>query len=170
MEIQHIGEPFSIDRADAYLKTGNVVVFGGGVAAMHYIGLAAFQTQGRVEWDSLLVAVSIALGMGVSILALLAADRARTLKRQMAGAAVLTLAICLLHFTGMGAATIIPDPSIRVPPQLLSGAVLTFAVASIISRTAGRSFCTSCDWRFFVFVLTTTGTSLSRAQSAAGRR
>ena len=33
MEIQHIGEPFSIDKADAYLKAGNVVVFGGGVGS-----------------------------------------------------------------------------------------------------------------------------------------
>ncbi|MBQ1543299.1 bifunctional diguanylate cyclase/phosphodiesterase [Caulobacter sp. CCUG 60055] len=128
-----VGLAFAVASAhrDRLNQVAGGMVFGGGVAAMHYIGLAAFQTQGRVEWDSLLVAVSIALGMGVSILALLAADRARTLKRQMAGAAVLTLAICLLHFTGMGAATIIPDPSIRVPPQLLSGAVLTFAVASI---------------------------------------
>lgn len=33
MEIQHIGEPFSVDKADAYLKAGNVVVFGGGVGS-----------------------------------------------------------------------------------------------------------------------------------------
>jgi len=33
MRIEHIGEPFSIDRADAYLKAGNVVVFGGGVGS-----------------------------------------------------------------------------------------------------------------------------------------
>ena len=33
MKIEHIGEPFSIDKADAYLKEGNVVVFGGGVGS-----------------------------------------------------------------------------------------------------------------------------------------
>lgn len=33
MEIQHVGEPFSVDKADAYLKAGNVVVFGGGVGS-----------------------------------------------------------------------------------------------------------------------------------------
>ena len=36
MEIQHIGEPFSIDRADTYLKAGNVVVFGGGVGSPYF--------------------------------------------------------------------------------------------------------------------------------------
>ena len=33
MEIQHIGEPFSVERADEYLKSGHVVVFGGGVGS-----------------------------------------------------------------------------------------------------------------------------------------
>lgn len=33
MEIQHIGEPFSVDKADGYLKSGSVVVFGGGVGS-----------------------------------------------------------------------------------------------------------------------------------------
>ena len=30
MEIQHIGEPFSVEKADEYLRSGKVVVFGGG--------------------------------------------------------------------------------------------------------------------------------------------
>ena len=33
MEITHIGEVFSVDKADEYLKAGNVVIFGGGVGS-----------------------------------------------------------------------------------------------------------------------------------------
>ena len=33
MEIQHIGEPFSVEKADEYLRSGKVVVFGGGVGS-----------------------------------------------------------------------------------------------------------------------------------------
>ena len=33
MEIQHIGEPFSVEKADEYLRGGKVVVFGGGVGS-----------------------------------------------------------------------------------------------------------------------------------------
>ena len=33
MEIGHIGELFSVEKADAYLKAGNVVIFGGGVGS-----------------------------------------------------------------------------------------------------------------------------------------
>ena len=33
MEVQYVGETFSVDRADAYLKAGCVVIFGGGVGS-----------------------------------------------------------------------------------------------------------------------------------------
>ena len=33
MRIESVGEPFSIDAADEYLKAGNVVIFGGGVGS-----------------------------------------------------------------------------------------------------------------------------------------
>jgi diguanylate cyclase len=37
-------------------------VVGGGIAAMHYTGMAAFEVQGRILWDSTLVGASIVLG------------------------------------------------------------------------------------------------------------
>ena len=33
MRIEHVGEPFSVEKADEYLKAGKVVVFGGGVGS-----------------------------------------------------------------------------------------------------------------------------------------
>ena len=33
MRIESVGEPFTLDTADAYLKAGNVVIFGGGVGS-----------------------------------------------------------------------------------------------------------------------------------------
>ena len=35
-------------------------IVGGGIAAMHYTGMAAFEIQGRIVWDPVLVVVSIA--------------------------------------------------------------------------------------------------------------
>ena len=37
-------------------------IVGGGIAAMHYTGMAAFEIQGRIIWDPVLVIVSIAAG------------------------------------------------------------------------------------------------------------
>src|SRR4029079_948601 len=36
-------------------------IVGGGIAVMHYTGMAAFEIQGRLLWDPVLVAGSIAL-------------------------------------------------------------------------------------------------------------
>src|SRR6202140_5473458 len=46
-------------RARAWL--GGAMV-GGGIAAMHYTGMAAFEIQGRIVWDPALGGASIALG------------------------------------------------------------------------------------------------------------
>src|SRR3954469_2050381 len=37
-------------------------IVGGGIATMHYTGMAAFEIQGRIIWDPVLVIVSIAAG------------------------------------------------------------------------------------------------------------
>jgi diguanylate cyclase (GGDEF)-like protein/PAS domain S-box-containing protein len=107
------------------------LILGMGVAAMHYTGMSAFVTQGFVQWEQATVAVSVLAGVGGAAAALVAAGRARSLLKQAAGGAALTLGVCALHFIGMGAITIVPDPAILVPAELLSGGVLTLAVISI---------------------------------------
>jgi diguanylate cyclase (GGDEF)-like protein len=107
------------------------LILGMGVAAMHYIGMSAFVTQGFVQWEQATIALSVLAGVVGAAGALQLAGRARSLSKQLAGGLVLTLGICALHFIGMGAITIVPDPSINVPDQMLSGGVLTLAVSSI---------------------------------------
>jgi diguanylate cyclase (GGDEF)-like protein/PAS domain S-box-containing protein len=107
------------------------LILGVGVAAMHYTGMSAFVTQGVVQWEQATVAVSVLVGVCGAAGALLLAGRARSPLKQAAGGAVLTIGVCALHFIGMGAVTIVPDPNILVPEELLSGGVLTLAVISI---------------------------------------
>src|SRR5207244_2963082 len=83
---------------------------GGGIAAMHYTGMAAFEVPGRIAWDPTLVGASIVLGALIGAAALFAGLRGEALKWRLIGALLLTVAICSLHFTAMGAASIIPDP------------------------------------------------------------
>ncbi|MBT9474029.1 MAG: EAL domain-containing protein [Pseudomonadota bacterium] len=104
-----------------------------GVAAMHYTGMSAYVTEGTLRWDLTMVAASLIIGLACGVGALFAADQARTLRRQLIGALLLTLGICGLHFTGMGAITVIPDASIHVPGQLMSSMMMTIAVALIVS-------------------------------------
>jgi diguanylate cyclase (GGDEF)-like protein/PAS domain S-box-containing protein len=103
---------------------------GGGIAVMHYTGMAAFEIQGRIIWDPLLVFVSIAAGGLIGA----AATRVGLMnghgKWKLYGALLLTAAICSHHFTAMGAATIIPDPRIVVPETAMPIGWLAIAVAA----------------------------------------
>src|SRR4030081_2250482 len=44
-------------------------IVGGGIATMHYTGMAAFEVEGRIVWDPTLVAASIALGAVIGAVA-----------------------------------------------------------------------------------------------------
>ena len=102
---------------------------GGGIAAMHYTGMAAFEIQGRIAWDPTLVVASIVLGELIGAVALPVGLRSDALKWKLLGALLLTLAICSHHFTAMGAASIIPDPTIEVSASALPSGWLAIAVA-----------------------------------------
>ena len=102
---------------------------GGGIAAMHYTGMAAFEIQGRIVWDPILVMTSIALGGLIGAVALPVGLRGDSLKWKLLGALLLTAAICSHHFTAMGAVSIIPDPTIELSDTALPSGFLAIAVA-----------------------------------------
>src|ERR1700716_3071389 len=113
-------------RAAAWL--GGAIV-GGGIAAMHYTGMAAFEIQGRIVWDPALVVASIALGCLIGSISLPVGLRSDGLKWKILGALLLTLAICSHHFTAMGAASIISDPTVEFSAAALPAGWLAIAVA-----------------------------------------
>jgi diguanylate cyclase len=115
-------------RSVALAALGGAMV-GGGIAAMHYTGMAAFEIQGRILWDPALVAASIVLGGVLGAAALPVGLRSPALKWKISGAVLLTLAIVSHHFTAMGAAAIIPDPTIELSDTALPAGWLAIAVA-----------------------------------------
>ncbi len=104
-------------------------IVGAAIAAMHYIGMAAFEIPGRVLWDPALVAASVVFGVLFGAAALAAGLHAERWSWRVLGAALLTLAICSLHFTGMAAASIIPDPTIALSETAVPSGPLAIAVA-----------------------------------------
>jgi diguanylate cyclase (GGDEF)-like protein/PAS domain S-box-containing protein len=105
-------------------------IVAGGIAAMHYTGMAAFEIAGIVVWDFGMVAASIVLGAVLGAIALPVGLHDTSEKWKAAGAALLTLAICSHHFTGMAAVTILPDPNIAVPANALHPALLAILVCA----------------------------------------
>ncbi|MGH6847407.1 MAG: EAL domain-containing protein [Methylocella sp.] len=115
---------------------------GGGIAAMHYTGMAAFEIPGHIVWNPVLVAASIALGGLIGAPALSIGLRGDSVKWKILGALLLTAAICSHHFTAMGAAKIIFDPAIALsgtalPPGLLAIAVALASFVIVVLALAG---------------------------------
>jgi diguanylate cyclase (GGDEF)-like protein/PAS domain S-box-containing protein len=104
-------------------------IVAGGIAAMHYTGMAAFDVAGIVLWDPTLVAASIVLAAAIGAVALPVGLHGDEEKWKIGGAVLLTLAICCHHFTAMAAVSIIPDAAIEVPLSTLPAGWLALAIA-----------------------------------------
>jgi NO-binding membrane sensor protein with MHYT domain/two-component sensor histidine kinase len=102
---------------------------GGGIATMHYTGMAAFRIAGTIVWDETLVAASIVLGCALGAAALVVGAGNTTLLHRLQGAVLLTLAIFSHHFTAMGAAWIVRDPTIMVAESALPPGLMAVGVA-----------------------------------------
>ncbi len=107
------------------------LLIGLGVGAMHYTGMSSFVTQGHIAWESATIGASIFVGVLGASAALFLAGDARKFSNQLVGGGILTLAVCSLHFTGMGAITVIPDSTVVVPEQMFSGGLMILAVTTI---------------------------------------
>ena len=99
------------------------------ISLMHYAGMAAFRPSAVMIWDYGYVAASVLVGAALSVAAVFALNKAQALKNILFAAGLYTLAVCGMHFTGMAAVTLLPDPNIAAPPHFLSNGALAGAVA-----------------------------------------
>ncbi len=93
------------------------VVMGGGIAAMHYIGMAAMRLPAMMVWNYAVVALSVVVAIVVSLVAMWLAFRFRGETRELAplkiaSACVMGVAVVAMHYTGMAAATFMPSTAI----------------------------------------------------------
>jgi PAS domain S-box-containing protein len=103
------------------IGTGRVALaslgMGSAIAGMHYVGMAAMHMPARLEYDARLVALSVAIAIAASFVALLVTVRLRpaegarhAFRRRGASALLLGAAIYGMHYTGMAAAHFVPAP------------------------------------------------------------
>ena len=119
----------TVRRGIDYTLVGGAVL-GTGIAAMHYTGMAAFEVQGRIVWNPLLVAASLVAGVTLASLSLLVVLRRPSTWGTVAAAILLTLAICTLHFIAMAAVSIYPDSSIEISQFTIEPTSQAFAAAA----------------------------------------
>jgi len=130
-------------------------IMGSGIATMHYIGMAAMRLPAMCHYDSLLVVLSVAVAIVMSLAALWLSFHLReqaktTWPKKCASAVVMGAAIAAMHYTGMAAArftplTTAPDLShaVHVSPLGIAG------ISSITLLVLGLVFVSSLvDRRF----------------------
>jgi two-component system sensor histidine kinase/response regulator len=126
------------------------LAMGSGIAAMHYIGMAAMRLRAMCSFSPVLVAASIVLAVLISMVALWLSFTFRESSRRghgwkkFASAMLMGAAIPVMHYTGMAAATFSPlaaEPDISHAVNisalgLVSIAVVTFFVLAITVLTS----------------------------------
>lgn len=101
------------------------------ITAMHYTGMAAYDLQALITWDPGFVVASIILAAAFAGLALPVGLHGARKRGRIGGAILLTLAICSLHFTGMSAVTITPNPAVAISTLSIPAGWLAVGVALI---------------------------------------
>jgi PAS domain S-box-containing protein len=145
----------SRQKMGAFRAFAGSVLMGGGIASMHYIGMAAMRLPAICQYNSLLVILSVVFAVLISLAALwitfhLRDEKAATGWRKIAGAFVMGAAIPVMHYTGMAAASFAPS---GVPADLSHAiSISTLGTAGIVAATLivlGLALLTSCvDRRF----------------------
>lgn len=121
--------------------TGGIFM-GGGIAVMHYTGMAAMRLSAVCQWSSSLVILSVVVAMLISFAVLLLTfhfreDLSAWSWLKISSAIVMGAAITTMHYTGMAAATFLGAP------LALSGSTAAVAISVSWLNVAGIVVVTS---------------------------
>jgi PAS domain S-box-containing protein len=114
------------------------LLMGGGIASMHYIGMAAMRLMAICRYNSVLVMLSVVLAVSISLAALWITFHFRDEKtgfgrEKLTGAIVMGAAIPTMHYTGMAAASFTPS---GIPADLSDAvSISTLGIAGIAAVT-----------------------------------
>jgi diguanylate cyclase len=118
------------------------LVMGVGIVAMHLIALKGWHIQGSLKWNAPGMAVTIALGLGLSVVAVNRANRPVTRWCRHGAAISLASMVLLMHYALALATSATLDASAELPPYLLSSNLLAVAVVGAVLLVMGNGFST----------------------------
>jgi len=107
-----------------------------GIVGVHFVGMMGVEAAARQAWHFDLVIASLLLVMAFAALGFAALSRATTNARRLVVSAFFVAGVVSLHFTAMGALTLVPDPRVAPPANVLDrdglAATVTIAAAALI--------------------------------------
>ena len=128
----------SRQKMGAFQAFAGSVLMGGGIASMHYIGMAAMRLPATRRYDSFLVVLSVVFAVLISLAALWITFHFRDEKaeigwRKTAGAVLMGAGIASMHYIGMAAASFTPS---GIPADLSHAvSISTLSIAGIAAAT-----------------------------------
>lgn len=136
--------------AKAPQDLGRILIAGAllglGVAVMHYLGMAGMRFGGFIRWSSPVVIVSVFIAVFAATAALWLAFNTRTLANRVVAAAIMGVAVCAMHYTGMAAADFICTT--ETPQAIPTGTGIISALAMprwVIAMSIGAAFLICLD-------------------------
>jgi len=113
------------------------VIMGGGIATMHYTGMAAMRLSAVCSYVPWLVILSVVLAIAISLVALWLTFRMRegtaSFFWKSGTAIVMGAAIPIMHYTGMAAARFIPSPVVADTTHAVSTSTLGITGVSAVT-------------------------------------
>ncbi|MFD9220788.1 MHYT domain-containing protein [Streptomyces sp. NPDC060064] len=124
------------------LVTGGTIT-GLGVASMHYLGMAGMRLQGRLEYDTLTVSLSVVIAVVAATSALWAAVSIHGFMASLGASLVMGVAVSGMHYTGMAAVSVhlhgpagptgqSGSPATLLAPLLIGPAVFLLLAAVVV--------------------------------------
>jgi two-component system sensor histidine kinase/response regulator len=112
------------------------IIMAGGIASMHYIGMEAMRFAGHCHYSPGLVVLSILVSLAALFVTFRLRDETQaTFRKKISAAVLLGLAIPLMHYTGMAAATF---QSTGMQPDLSHAVdISSVGIVSIVAVTFG---------------------------------
>src|SRR5271163_2234217 len=136
-------------RFSARAIAASGLVMGAGIAAMHYIGMAAMRLPAECNYDISIVIASVAVSVAVSAVALMLSFHFRAAANsfnpgKLISAVVMGFAIAAMHYTGMSAVTFTAQPLTQDVSHAISISTLgiaciafvTFVLFSVVAVTS----------------------------------
>jgi diguanylate cyclase (GGDEF)-like protein len=104
------------------------------IAVMHFVGMGAVRAAARIHYDIGFIAGGIAVAAVLLSVAFLSFERLKGgWPRVVAPAILALLSVCALHFAGMSATRLIPDPSLPVVVAQGLGRVWLIGAVSVVA-------------------------------------
>ncbi len=120
-------------------EIGGLIV-GGGILAMHYVGLNAWHVAGVVTWSWFGIGANVVFGFGLGALSVSRANRPVTKYCRHGAAIVMTFLICVMHYTMVASHEVVADNAIVLSPSLVPGHTLAIFVTGAVLLVIGSGF------------------------------